>query len=60
MAATIVALIPLIEQMEPQIQSAVIALIHKIHAKQLSAQDYVNLAQTLISQEQAAPLTPAT
>lgn len=60
MAATIVALIPLIEQMEPEIQSGIIALIHKIHAKQLSAQDYINLAQTLISEEQATPPTPAT
>lgn len=58
MAATIVALIPLIEQMEPEIQAGLIALIHKIHAKQLSAQDYINLAQPLISQEQAAPPKP--
>ena len=60
MAATIVALVPLIEQLEPEVQAGVIALIHKLHAKKLSAQDYINLAQTLISQETAPPPSPAT
>jgi hypothetical protein len=59
MAATIVALVPLIEDLEPEVQAGVIALIHKLHKKQLSAQDYINLAQTLISSEQAAPPAPA-
>jgi hypothetical protein len=59
MAATILALVPLIEDMEPEIQAAVVALINKIHHKQLTAEDYLALAQTLISSETAAPPTPS-
>jgi hypothetical protein len=55
MAATITALVPLIEALEPEVQAGVIALINKLHKKQLSAQDYIDLAQTLISQETATP-----
>lgn len=51
----VVALIPLIEQLEPEVQAGVVALVQKLHKKQLSAQDYLNLAQTLISKEPAAP-----
>ena len=52
------AIVQLIQLAEPPIQHAIADLIGKIHKKQLTAQDYINLAQTLISKE-TAPATPS-
>jgi len=60
MAATITALVPLIEALEPPVQAGLIALVNKLHKKQLSAQDYLDMAQVLISKETATPPSPAT
>jgi hypothetical protein len=53
--AEILAMIQLFETIEPPVQQAIAGLISKIHHKQLTAADYLALAQTLISQEQATP-----
>lgn len=47
--AEVQALILLFQTLEPPIQRGIEALINKIHKKQLTAQDYLDLAQQLIS-----------
>lgn len=48
--AEIEAMIELFEVLEPPVQKGIAALIQKLHAKTMSAQDYLDLAATLVPQ----------
>ena len=52
--------VQLFEILEPQVQSAIAALIHKAHKKQLTAQDYLDQAAVLVNKSVAtsAPVKP--
>jgi hypothetical protein len=54
----IAAMIELFQALEPPVQAGIAALITKIHQKQLTSQDYLDQAQTLINARMAEP-TPA-
>lgn len=55
-AAIVPAAIQLFEMLEPQAQKGIAALITKIHHKQLTAQDYLDQAATLINSK--PPVVP--
>jgi hypothetical protein len=48
--AEIEAAIEAFELLEPPIQQAVASLIHKLQSKKMTAQDYLDLAATLVPQ----------
>jgi hypothetical protein len=48
-------MVELFQTLEPYAQKGIAGLISKIHHKQLTAQDYLDQAQTLINAQVPAP-----
>jgi|HubBroStandDraft_3_1064219.scaffolds.fasta_scaffold409834_2 hypothetical protein len=58
--AEILAAIQAFQLLEPEVQIAVVALIHKLQGHKATAEDYINLAQAQINATPPAPVVTTT